>query len=179
MQQQAVLLDIEQSFHINLIWRITATVHRTLLINGKRYSNWPVQISLSRAKLIKNYWIMSFCIPRKWRQKNYSEGSRTRRPGSFGQQSEHSSCKRTVLPVCPGFCPICSNERKPQWKHNRCILPTDNARSSRRQRRKRPSCKRHARSYIDQCVTLWRAARARPKRSGVWNRWYLEWFRSL
>ena len=78
VQQHAALLDIEQSFHRNSIWRITATTHFLLMGNGvfTCYSNWAVQISLSRAKLILKFWIISFCIPRKWRQKNHSEGSR-------------------------------------------------------------------------------------------------------
>ena len=44
--------------------RVTAT-------DQCRY-HWVEQI----AKLIKKFWIISFCIPRKWRQKNHSEESR-------------------------------------------------------------------------------------------------------
>ena len=53
------------------------TAHFLLMGNGvfTCSSNWPVQISLSRAKLIKNVSIISFCIPRIWRQKNHFEGS--------------------------------------------------------------------------------------------------------
>ena len=67
-------------FHRNSIWRLTLLLtnwHFLLMGNGvfTCYSNWPVQISL-RAKLIKKFGIISVCIPRKWRQKNHSEGSR-------------------------------------------------------------------------------------------------------
>jgi len=55
---------IEQSFHKNSIWRITAKAHFVLMGNGvfMCHSNWPVQISLSRAKL-KNFELSAFVFP--------------------------------------------------------------------------------------------------------------------
>ena len=82
VQQHAVLLDTEQSFTKIRFddWHFLLTNWHFLLMGNGRvftcYSNWPVQVSLSREKLIKIFWIISFCIPRKWRQKNHSDGSR-------------------------------------------------------------------------------------------------------
>ena len=90
VQQHAVLLDTNTKYKSQFVTRHTSQGesqsfteirfddwhflltdwHFLLMGNGvfTCYSNWPVHISLSRAKLIK--------IPRKWRQKNHSEGSR-------------------------------------------------------------------------------------------------------
>ena len=68
VQQHAVLLDTEQSFtEIRFDdWHFLLTNwHFLLMGNGvfTCYSNWPVQISLSRAKLIKNFEFSAVVFP--------------------------------------------------------------------------------------------------------------------